>query len=197
MATRKTQAQVQAEKARVITAEEFAQGWDSERRVHELKDLQVSVRDTALYVPAKTKSEFETTFGGPVTAIKYRTFEDFRVWLTPCKPDDPDARAIVPTTDTQSAGQVAFAIPLRKLGVKVPLTRTYNFTLTPIPVEGGSTVYEMSFKDFENERRDVDAEAAAAIKKVKAEQAKAKRAQKRAERVAKAAGSTSTGTTNP
>jgi len=170
--------------SRIISAEEFAKGWDSERRIHELNDLELSLRGTTLYMPARTKSDFEETFGGPVTHVKFRTFEDdFLVWLTPCKPTDPEARPLTPTTDTQSAAQLGFAIPLRKMHITVPETRQFTFKVERIPVEGGGAVYEISFKEFRDERRQVDEETLAAIKRAKAEQVKARRAQKRAERL--------------
>lgn len=185
-----------SKKPRIISAAEFAQGWDSERKLHELNDLKVMAKGTTLYIPAKTKADFDDIFGGPVMAVKYRTFEDeFKVWLTPCKVDDPDARPLVLLTDTQSAAQLGFSIPLRKLGItKVPETRQYTFTLERIPVEGGGVVYEMSFKDFEDLPRQIDEETAAAIKKIKAEQARAKRERKRAERLNKLTGTGNGGT---
>lgn len=102
---------------------------------------------------------------GPVTHVKFRTFaEEYRVWLTPCKPGDKGARDLNPTTDTNSAAQPAFGIPLRKMHVTVPETRQYVFDVEKVPVEGGRVVYEISFKDFSDERREVDQEALAAIK---------------------------------
>jgi hypothetical protein len=184
----------------MISSAEFVQGWDSERRVHELNRLQTTVKGTTLYIPAKTKSDFDLVYGSRVTHVKYRTFEsEFKVWLTPCRPDDPDARPLVLLTDTQSAAQLAFAIPLRKLGIqKVPDTRQYTFTLERIPVEGGGMIYEMSFRDFDDLPRQIDEETAAAIKKIKAEQAKANRERKRAERIGKltGGGNGNSGTTN-
>lgn len=153
-------AESETRKPRIISAAEFAQGWDTERTTHELKDLEVNVRGTTLYIPFKTKSDMEEVMGGPVSAVKYRTFSDFRVWLTPCAPNDPDARALRPTNDTQSSAQLGFAIPLRKLHVTVPKTRKYTFPLERIEVEGGRVVYEFSFRDFEDERRQVGKQSA-------------------------------------
>jgi len=153
-------AESEPRKPRIISAAEFAQGWDTERTTHELNDLEVNVKGTTLYIPFKTKSDMEEVMGGPVSTVKYRTFPDFRVWLAPCAPNDPDARPLRSTNDTQSSAQLGFAIPLRKLHVKVPKTRKYTFPLERIQVEGGRVVYEMSFKEFEDERRQVGKQSA-------------------------------------
>lgn len=178
-------------KGRIVSAAEFAQTWDTERKLHELDKLIVTIRGTTMYIPAKTKSDFEDEFHGPVMAVRYKTFPDFRVWLTPCKPGGEDSRNLNPTSDTESAAQMGFAIPLRKLGIRIPASRKYLFPLEKIPVEDGGAVYELTFQDFESMRRQVDEEAARAVRQAKAEQAKAKRAAKRAERLAKATGKSS------
>jgi hypothetical protein len=174
----------------MISVEEFTQGWDSERKLKELEQVLAILKGTTVTFPAATKADFDAAFGSPVSAVKYRTFpEQAKVWFTPCSPIDKDARSLVMLSDTQSTAQLAFAIPLRKLNIgKVPETRQWVFTLEKVPVEGGGTVYEMSFTDYVDQPRQVDAETAAEIKRIKAEQAKAKREQKRAQRLAKLTG---------
>jgi hypothetical protein len=168
---------------RVVSQVEFTQSWDTERRVVELNDILVNIKGTTLYIPAKTMSVWQETYGGPVSTVKYRTFEeDFRVWLTPCRPEEEGARPLRPLSDTRGSAQLAFAIPLRKLHIKVPSTRQYSFPLQPLPVEGGGTIYELSFRKFEDIRRKIDEEVREITKQAKAEEAKAKRA----ERLAKA-----------
>lgn len=141
----------------MISATEFAQVWDTERRVHELNPLTFHLRNSTMYVPARTKSDMDDVRGGPVQAVRTRTFKkEFRVWISPCDPNAPDARNLRPTTDTHGAAEFGFAIPLRKLGIRVPETRQYTFEAERIPVEDGGVVYEISFKEFQNIPRDVD-----------------------------------------
>jgi hypothetical protein len=82
------------------------------------------------------------------------------VWVAPCKSDHPDARALRPTTDTQSAAELAFAVQIRKLEVTIPKTRQFTFKAKKIPVEGGGAVYEISFADFKTNRRKLGEAAA-------------------------------------
>lgn len=178
------------EAPRMISPEELVSGWDTERSVHELNELTVNIKGTTLYIPAKTKSSLEAVHGGPVSTVRFRTLPDFRVWLAPCLPTDEGARKLIPTSDTRSAAHLAFAIPLRKLGITVPPTRQYTFNVKQIPVTGGGAVFEISFKGFSDDpRKHVDEELIAAIKKAKALKAKANRERKRAERLAKLQGS--------
>lgn len=164
----------------LISAEEFAKNWDTERRVHELNRMAFHLRGTTMYVPARTKADMDETMGGPTAAVRTRTFpEDFRVWVSPCPASAPNARKLRPTSDTQAAAEFGFGIPLKKLGIKVPDTRQYTFEAKRLLVEGGGVVYEISFREYENIRREVDEAALAAAKKEKAEKAKARRSKKK------------------
>lgn len=175
MAERLLKAQV-----RVISAEEFAKGWDKERRVTDLNPLTFHLRGTTMYVPARTKADMDATLGGPTPAVRTRTFgSEYKVWISPCRKEVPDKRTLRPTNESQGTAEFAFGIPLRKMGVKVPFTRQYTFPAERIPVEGGGVVYEISFKEFENTPRDVDVAALQAAKQAKAEKAKERRAGKR------------------
>ena len=153
---------VKKEELQMISAEEFAKGWDEERRVQDLDKLTLALRETTMYIPTRTKLDMDELMGGPTLAVRTRTFEDYRVWITPCKPDHPDARALRPTTDTHGAAELSFGVQLRKMGLKIPRTRTYVFGVKRIPAEGGGVVYEISFAEFKNKRRDLQAPAAAA-----------------------------------
>lgn len=176
---------ISLEGTRIISAQEFAQGWDHERTIHDLKKLTVNIKGTTLYIPVNTKSAFDTAFGCPVTAVKFRTFPDFRVWLTPCRANDENARKLVLSAHTRRSAQLGFAIPLRKLGVTVPTTRQFTFPIKAIPAEGGGAVFEIAFRDFVDEPRHIDAELQAAVKKAKTERTKAVRERRQAERLAK------------
>lgn len=164
---------------RVISAEEFAKGWDWERRVTDLNDLTFHLRGTSMYVPARTKADMDAAMGGPTPAVRTRTFaREYKVWISPCLSDTPDCRILRPANDSQGTAEFAFGIPLRKMGIKVPFTRQYTFEAERIPVEGGGVVYQISFKEFENIPRNIDEAALQAAKQAKAEKAKARRARK-------------------
>lgn len=138
----------------MISAEEYARGWDSERRVHELDPLLFNLRGTGMYVPARTKADMDEVMGGPALRVKTRTFaKEYRVWISPCLPTDPDARNLRPTTDTQGTAEFGFGIPLRKMEIKVPPTRQYSLKAKRLPVANGGVVYEISFADFANTPR--------------------------------------------
>lgn len=161
---------------RVISVEEFAKGWDTERRIHELNPLSFNLKGSTMYVPSRTKSDMDEAHGGPTPAIRTRTFPgEYRAWISPCAENAPGARKLRPSTDTHGTAEFGFGIPLRKLGIKVPETRQYTFEATRLLVEGGGIIYEISFRDFENRKRDVDEAALAAEKQAKAEKKKARR----------------------
>lgn len=159
-----------------VSAQEVAKGWDAERHAHELNPLAFHLRGSTMYVPARTKSDMDKTLGGPTPAVRTRTFpEEYRIWINPCQKDSPGARTLRPVTKTQGAAEFGFAIPLRKLGIRVPATRSFVFEAMRLQVEGGGVVYEIAFNDFQNLPRDVDEAALAAVKQAKAEKRKARR----------------------
>ncbi|MFZ5823648.1 MAG: hypothetical protein ACOY94_04855, partial [Bacillota bacterium] len=93
---------------RQISAEEFAKVWDSERRVHDLNPLTLHLRNSTMYVPARTKADMDESIGGPAQAVRTRTFpEEFKVWISPCDPKADDARKLRATTDTQGTAEFA------------------------------------------------------------------------------------------
>lgn len=176
----------------IISAEEFAQGWDSERRLHQLNDLTFHLRGTRMYVPARTKADMDEVNGGPTSYVKTRTFAgEYKVWIAPCDADDPDARPLRPT-ESLGAAEFGFSIPLRKMKLKLPVTRQFDFQAKRLAVEGGGVVYAISFQDVENTRRDLDENKLAEAKKAKAEKAKAKRAPKKKKKESTASPSTNT-----
>lgn len=175
-----------ANQPRIISAAEYAQGWDRERSTHELEELLVKVRGTTIAFLAAMKKDMDQVIGAPVKLAKVRTFpEEFKVWVTPAKKADEETRAVHPTSDTEGSATMAFAIPLRKLNIRIPRSRTYVFPVTRIPVEGGGAVYEISFANFENMKRQLDEELKKANEQAKKEQAEAKRELKRAEAAAR------------
>lgn len=153
---------IQADEVRMISAEEYAQRWDQERRVTQFDPLIFSLRTTVLYVPARTKADMDTAMGAPTQTVRTRTFPDYRVWIAPCRPDHPEARTLRPTTETQGAAVLAFAVQLRKLGLKLPKTRQYTLPARRLPVEGGGVVYEITFAEFVQKPRNVVTATAAA-----------------------------------
>lgn len=176
----------------MISAEEFANGWDSERRVHELNPLTFHLRGSTMYVPASTKSDMDEMNGGPTTHVKVRTFAmEYKVWIAPCKAGDPHARKLRPT-ESLGAAEFGFAIPLKKMNLKLPVTRQFEFPAKRLDVEGGGVVYAISFQDVENTRRDLDENKLAADKKAKVEKAAAKRAPKKTKKESAASPRTNT-----
>ena len=146
---------VQKDEVPMISAEEFAQTWDVERRVSQFDPLIFTLRSTVLYVPARTKADMDEVMGAPTQTVRTRTFPDYRVWIAPCRPDHPEARPLRPTTESQGAAVLAFAVQLCKMGLKMPKTRQYTLPAKRLPVEGGGVVYEITFADFEQKRRNL------------------------------------------
>lgn len=154
--------------------------WDIERRVHEMAPLEMHLSGSTMYIPARLKTEMDRDYGGPVPAVKTRTFVDaVKVWIATTTMSDKAARK-VRTSKTLGSAEFGFGIPLRKLGLAIPPGRQLNFPVKRVGKEGQETVYEISFADYANLPRDIDLEAIAAAKKAKAEKAKARRAARRA-----------------
>ncbi len=156
-------------------------GWDTERRPHELEDLELHLQNGSMYVPSRMKAEMDSVNGGPVVAVKTKTIVDqMKVIIAPCLTTDPAARK-VRTSATLGSAEFGFGIPLRKLGLIVPVGRQLIFPVKKVP-NGDKVAYEISFADYANKPRDVDLEALAAEKKAKAEKAKARKAARRAKK---------------
>lgn len=146
------------------------QGWDHERRIHELNELEVRLSGTTMYVPARTKAQMDQDNGSPVASLKTRTFaESGKVWIAPARPGEPGSRKLRPTR-TLGAGSFGFGIPLRKLGVTVPEERQFVFKVTRIETSQG-VIYEIGFSDAENLPREIEESQAAAAKQPKEKKA--------------------------
>lgn len=160
-------------------AEFLKSGYDEARTSDIAQDhLEVTLSKSTLYIPVYTRNTMDKSFGKPIMAVYTKTdVVTGTVWLIPAdNPNAKEARKLA-ISDTMGGATVAFAVPLRKLGLKLP-DRKFTFTLTPVDVADMGTVYTMSFKDFDHEPRFVDAEVAAVAKQVKQEQAEAKRAER-------------------
>lgn len=170
-----SQAQVSADEALLA----FLKSGYDEARVTDLdQELQVRLSKKDLYIPAYTRNRMDKNHGKPVMALYTKTdVPNGLVYLIPA--DNPGAKEArkVRISDTMGGAHVAFAVPLRKLGLTLP-DRKYTFTLTTKVLPGMGTVYVMSFEDFDHEKLGVDGEVAAVTQQVKQEQAEAKRAQR-------------------
>lgn len=157
--------------------ERFLKAKQDESSVLEVEQqLQLHLVGTTAYIPTFTRTVMDKHFGSPVMAVHTRTDEENKiVYIYPAK--DPDARDAkrLRSTDAMGAAYVAFGVPLRKLKMKLNVTRRIILPLTMMEVPGEGIVYWASFADTVKERRDVDLEALAAAKQKKALQNQARR----------------------
>lgn len=175
MSEREVEAQAQPKVDPALVA--FLKGGFDKARVTELdQELQVHLSKKSLYIPVYTRNQMDKKHGKPVMAIFTKTdVEKGKVYLIPAKnPEAKEARRLR-ISETMGGAHVAFAVPLRMLGLKLP-DRKYTFTLTTMELPDMGTVYVMSFEDFVHDKRTVDAEVASVAQQVKQEQAEAKRA---------------------
>jgi hypothetical protein len=152
--------------------------WDHERTVHQLDPLEVHLRTTTMYIPSRMKEQMDRDHGKPVVALRTKTFpETGMVWLSTIGLGTPGAR-MVRAGKTLGTAEFGFGIPLRKLGLKLPVERQFNFKVLPVTLEDGGIVYEISFAEAENLPRDVHEALLAAAKQAKAVKIKSRRAKK-------------------
>ena len=136
---------------------ELLEGYDTERRVSELRQLEVTLVGTDLYFPAATKSTMDSNNGAPVLAVHTKTFKDEKkVTFFPCSPTAPGARKIR-LGKTMGCGYMGFSIPLAKLELSFPEERRITLTVNPRKVKD-LWVYDISFQEFENEKRNLGAQ---------------------------------------
>lgn len=158
--------------------ERFLKATQDEQSVYEVeRSLQLHVVGTTAYIPSYTRGVMDKNFGAPVMAIETRTdVESKTVFISPAK--DPEARSAksLRSSDTMGPAYVAFGVPLRKLKLKLALSRRVVLPLHVMEVPNEGTVYWASFAEIEKERRDIDMEAIAAAKQEKAAQKKARKA---------------------
>lgn len=115
--------------------------------------------------------------GSPVAAILTRTFTDKgTVQWAPAPTTNTKGARKVRTTDTLGGAYVAFGIPLRKLRFSPPEERSLTMDVTRIPIANGKVIYEISFAQFENEKRDLDMAKRSEKKQAKAQKQRQRRA---------------------
>lgn len=141
------------------------------------QELELHVVGTTAYIPSYTRGVMDRSFGAPVMAVHTRTeTESKTVFIYPAK--DPNARGArrLRSTETMGPALLAFGVPLRKLKLKLSVTRRIVLQLHALEVPNEGTVYWASFADVEKERRDIDVQAIAAARQEKAAQKKSRKA---------------------
>jgi hypothetical protein len=155
----------------------FLNAKQDEHSVTEIEQrLQIHIVGTTAYIPSYTRRVIDKNFGSPVMAINTRTdFDTKTVFIYAAK--DPEALGAkkLRSSDSMGAAFVAFGVPLRKIKVKLNVTRRIILPLTILDVPNEGTVYWASFADIEKERRDLNMEAIAVAKQEKAAKAKARK----------------------
>lgn len=147
---------------------ESEESWDLERRPHELNDLEMSLTETDLYIPARTKWQMDQDNGAPVLALKTKSYpESGAVRMAAAQPGDRAARRLR-LTETMGAATLGFGIPLRKLGLSIPAGRKLVFKVKRLVTDNG-VHYEISFNDAANLPREQTGSQAAAAKQPEAE----------------------------
>jgi hypothetical protein len=155
----------------------FLKAKQDERSVTEVEQpLQIHIVGSQAYIPSYTRSVLDKNFGAPVMAIYTRTEADSKtVFIYPAKTPDARGAKKLRSTETMGAAYVAFGVPLRKIGVKLNISRRVILTLNILEVPNEGTVYWASFADIDKERRHIDTVAIAAAKQEKVAKAKARK----------------------
>lgn len=145
---------------------ELLQGYDDERHISELRDMEVTLVGTSVYIPSATKATMDSNNGAPVMAVRTKTYEaEKKVTCFACLPSAPGARK-VRMSKTMGCGYIGFGIPLAKLGLSFPPGRRVTLNVQARQVKD-LWVYDISFKQFENEPRHLSDPAQAKEKRTR------------------------------
>lgn len=150
--------------------------YDVETSTRELGPREIHVIGTSALILAATKAAMDARAGTRITHFKVKTFEtEGKVRMTYVPPGTEGSKALR-LNKRMSTAQLAFSIPLKKLGVSLAPDRMLAFTkVTETFTEKGELAWEVTLKESENRPRNVDLVALALVRQVKAAKQKARR----------------------
>jgi hypothetical protein len=161
---------------------QFLQAKHDPKTVNDLEQrLELHLAGTNAYIPAYTRADMDKENGAPVVALYTKTItETNTVYIYAVKPPIPKDARKLRGSETMGPAYFAFGVPLRTLGLQLPVSRKVILPLTKLPIPEHPMVYVASLAEIEKGARDVDMAAISAAKQQKAVAKQARKARSKA-----------------